>query len=267
MEYSYLRSPTKMKILIALKDNNLSSLRDIEKLTCRRSQNLSPALRELTKQGTVKRIRRGQYKLTTRGKLIAEKISKTLDYLEFMEKNRDFFDSHCIKSLPRQFLESLDVFTDSKIISNKINPQNVIDFLSEMFKQEDKFILGASPLITLEWSRAITSAATKGVTVKLITPEYIIDEIFKEEFIENTKAFFYAPNAEWFVNSSLKVGFGVTSHAIILGFFDKEKKFDILEWLYSKNKKAIEWGIELYNEIEKESKKLKLEKTLLHSQA
>ncbi|GCC11480.1 hypothetical protein IPdc08_01535 [archaeon] len=267
MEFSYLRSPTKMDILIALRDNNLSSLRDIEKLTCRRSQNLSPALRELTKQGTVERVRRGQYKLSTRGRLIAEKINETLDYLEFLDKNMGFLDSHCIKSLPWQFLKSLDVFTDSKIISNKINPQNLIDFLSEMFNQEDKFILGASPLVTLEWSRVITSAATKGVTVKLITSEYIIDEIFKEEFIENTKAFFYAPNVEWFVNSSLKVGLGVTSHAIILGFFDKERKFDILEWLYSKNKKAIEWGIELYDEIEKGSKKLNVEKRLLHSHA
>ncbi len=267
MEFSYLKSPTKMDILIALKDKHLSSLKDIEELTCRRSQNLSPVLRELTKQGAVKRVRRGQYKLSTRGKLIAEKISDTQNYLEFMEKNREFLDSHCIKSLSQQFLGSLDVFTDSKIISSKINPQNVIDFLSEMFNKEDEFILGASPLVTLEWSRAITSAATKGVSVKLITPEYIIDEIFKEEFIENTKAFFYAPNAKWFVNSNLKVGLGVTSHAIILGFFDKEKKFDILEWLYSKNKKAIEWGIELYNEIEKGSKKLKLEKRLLHSHA
>ncbi len=251
------RLPLKLRVLVAL-NNNPSGLKDIQKMTNTKAQNLCPALRELCRHGVVKKLRRGQYRLSTRGKLIAAKMAETLEYIEFLENNKSFFDSHCLESLPRKFLDDFAVFRYSKIIDSKINPQRAIDHISGIFNREEEFILGASPVITMEWSMAITHAAKSGVDVKLITPEFVLKEILRDEFIKNTRTFFTLPNTEWFVNPRLKFSIGVTSRCVVLGFFTSKGEFDPFEYLYSDSKEAIRWGARLFNKIKNTSRKIEM---------
>ncbi|WP_456474117.1 helix-turn-helix transcriptional regulator [Candidatus Pyrohabitans sp.] len=252
------RLPLKLRVLIALNNNNPSGLKDIQKITNTKAQNLCPALRELCRQGVVKKLRRGQYGLSVRGKLIAAKMAETFEYIDFLDDNKNFFDSRCLESLPRKFLDDFAVFRYSTLIDNKINPQRAIYHISEMFTREEEFILGASPVITMEWSMAITHAAKRGVDVKLITPEFVLKEILRDEFIKNTRTFFTLPNTEWFVNPHLKFGIGVTSRYVVLGFFTNKGEFDPFEYLYSDNKEAIRWGVRLFNEIKSMSRKIEM---------
>ncbi len=231
---------TEEKVLVALLKGGYS-IQELEREVKRNRRTIYRVIDRL--EGFVQREKRGRYALTPLGEVLAQKAQEYMKLKELLERHRSFWLSHEFRAIPEPLLLELGALHNSHIVSTGVTPDRAIKTITLAFKNAKERIIGISPIVTLEWARAIVEQADAGVKISLITTEDVLKMQKEKEFRK------YSPvnhkNIDLIINNDIKLGFMSNMESVALALFN-DRGLDFQNILVSKDPKAVEWGEKLF---------------------
>jgi len=232
-------------ILVSLREGKkaLSELRTELEIS---STTAIHALRELEKEHLVLQDEHRDYALTKIGEVIALKLSDFIDAIKVLKKHEDFWLTHDLSGIPPHLLEKIGWLKDSALIEAPATDVLKIftDFIDIL--KNSKEIRGITSMFIPEFGSLLEELAIeKNVDVELILTEEILEGIDKETL----KRIFVDKSSKlklYMMKEDTKVAFTVTDYLISFGLFNIDGTYDWNKDLVSYNRKAIEWGRELF---------------------
>lgn len=197
------------------------------------------------------------YHLTAIGKIITLKLTDTFKVMSVLDAHKDFWLTHEMDGIPKEFLERIGELEEAEII--KSTPTDVIKSLAYYFKlvRGAKEVYGVSPIFHPRFPEIIEKLVEKGTKVKLVLTEEIF-EIGKEKYYHLFEELINKENFQvWVSESPIKVAFTVTDSFLALALFNLDGGFDSNNDLVSENKRAINWGRELFEYYKKRANRVK----------
>jgi predicted transcriptional regulator len=204
------------------------------------------ALRELEKDRLVFENEKRYYALTKIGEVIALKLSDFVDAIVVLKRHEDFWLTHDLSGIPPHLLEKIGWLKDSTIAK---------DTATDIFKVHTSFInllarakklRGVSSIFVPEYPLVLEELIlSKKADVELILTkgvlEKIDEEILKKIFADKNSKF-----KLYITKEDAKAAFTTTDYFFSLGLFHVNGTYDYNSDLVSYDKKAIEWGQELF---------------------
>ncbi len=232
-------------ILVSLGEGKkaLSELRDVLGVS---STTAIHALRELEKDNLIFQDETRDYALTKIGEVIALKLTDFMDAIDVLKKHEDFWLTHDLSGIPPHLLEKIGWLQDSTLFE---------DTATDIFKVHTSFInllanakkiRGVSSIFVPEYPTLFEQLILKkkadvGLIVTKEVLEKIDKEILKEIFTDKRSKF-----KLYLTKEDAKAAFTVTDFSLSLGLFHVDGTYDYNRDLVSYDKKAIEWGKELF---------------------
>ena len=232
-------------ILVSLKEDKkaLSELRNELGIS---STTAIHALRELEKDNLLFQDETRDYALTKIGEVIALKLTDFMDAIDVLKKHEDFWLMHDLRGIPPHLLEKIGWLRDSTLIEAPATDvlkifTNFVDILKNA-----KEIRGVTSMFIPDFGSLLKELTLeKNVDVELILTEEILEEIDKEIL----KRIFADKSSKlklYMMKGEVKVAFTVTDYLLSFGLFNIDGTYDWNKDLISYNRKAIEWGSELF---------------------
>ena len=232
-------------ILVSLKEDKkaLSELRDELGIS---STTAIHALRELEKDNLLFQDKTRDYALTKIGEVIALKLTDFMDAIDVLKKHEDFWLTHDLRGIPPHLLEKIGWLRDSTLFE---------DTATDIFKVHTSFInllanakkiRGVSSIFVPEYpplfeELILKKKADVGLIVTAEVLEKIHKGILKKIFADKSS------KLELYITTKdVKAAFTVTDFSLSLGLFHVDGTYDYNRDLVSYDKKAIEWGKELF---------------------
>jgi predicted transcriptional regulator len=242
-----MRRLAEEKVLVALLAGECS-IQELEKGLEHNRRTIYRAIGRL--EGFVKKQRRGRYALTPPGEVLAQKAQEYMELKELLEKHKPFWLSHELQAIPEPLLLELGALRNSHIISTGVTPDRAIKTITQAFENAKERIIGISPIVTLEWARAVVKQADRGIKISLITTEEVLKMQKEGEFRK------YSPvnheNIDLMINNDIKLAFMSNMESVALALFN-DRGLDFQNILVSKDPKAVEWGKRLFRYYKKRS--------------
>lgn len=196
------------------------------------------------------------YHLTAIGKIITLKLTDTFKVMGVLDAHKDFWLTHDMDGIPKEFLERIGELEEAEII--KSTPSNVFKTFSYYFQlvRNAKKVEGVSPILHPRFPPIIEKIVTRGADVKLVLTEEIF-ETGKEKYDHLFEELINKKNFQvWVSESPIKIAFTVTDSFISLALFNLDGSYDPNTDLVSKNKGAINWGRELFGYYKSRARKV-----------
>jgi predicted transcriptional regulator len=252
-----LFSEKRKSFLLFLKEGPKSIEEILEKLQVSRTA-LLPQIKKLKEENIV--IHEGdKYRLDLIGKIIVEKMQPLIETIEVFEKNPDFWADRKLAPIPSHMKQRINELGAYRLIEPDlshtfdINPEFVTHlsksssihmFLSYFHPQFPSFFL---------------DLARKGINISLILSEAVYLR-FEQDFKTEEQKFLNLHNTGLFIPDKKGIetpaAFSSTDKTMILGLFNENGKFDN-QYVISSDKKAIEWGEDLFKYYKAASKEIK----------
>lgn len=140
------------------KKSNLTQLSNIQDLKLSETRR---HLSRLTEVGLVQKNLDGTYQLTNYGVQILGQI----DNISFFTENQEYFQSHSIEYIPKQFLSNFDLLKSSHLIDDMLNFMRILNQLISQAKTHAYVILEKIPWVS---TPAIIQAINRGVKFRII---------------------------------------------------------------------------------------------------
>ena len=242
-------------ILVSLREGKkaLSELRTELEIS---STTAIHALRELEKDNFVFQDEHRDYALTKIGEVIALKLSDFINVIDVLKKHEDFWLTHDLSGIPEQLLEKIGCLKDSTLFE---------DTAIDIFKVHTSFInllagakklRGVSSIFVPEYPLLFEELILKKkADVELILTKEVLEkidkEILKKIFTDKSSKF-----KLYITKEDAKAAFTVTDFFFSLGLFHVDGTYDYNRDFVSYDKKAIEWGNELFEWYRKRAKKV-----------
>ena len=232
-------------ILICLREGKkaLSELRDELGVS---STTAIHALRELEKDNLLFQDETRDYALTKIGEVIALKLTDFMDAIDVLKKHEDFWLTHGLSGIPPHLLVKIGWLRDSTLIEAPATDvlkifTNFVDILKNA-----KEIRGVTSMFIPDFGSLLKELTLeKNVDVELILTEEILEGIDKE-ILERIFAGKSSKLKLYMMKEDVKVAFTVTDYLLSFGLFNIDGTYDWNKDLISYNRKAIEWGRELF---------------------
>jgi len=232
---------------------SLAQLRDGLKIS---STTAIHALRELEKSNLTFEDKDRNYSLTEIGRIIALKLIDFSTTAEVLKRHERFWLEHDLSGIPVNLLKNLTALYNSELIQSTVTPDSVQRFITEIFRSAKEEILGISPIVTLDWAKAVIERANSGIKVSLITTDNVL-KISHEDKFKNFSPIHH-PNIYLWVNNDLRLGLISNKETMGLTLIDiKSNILDIDKILASNDPVALKWGESLFNGLKKKSQKLR----------
>ena len=248
-------SDLRKNLLICLNEDK-KSLGDLRNELNISSTTAIHALRELEKSNLTFQDKDKNYALTTIGRIITLKLVDFSDAAEVLKKHERFWLEHDLGGIPDHMMEKIGWLKDSVLIKNteteifKVH-SNFINLL-----RNAKEIKGVSPFFIPEFAILFEELMfEKNTDIQLLLTREVYEKIDKEII----KKIFANKNLKfklYILKGNVTVAFTVTDYFLSLGFFHIDGSYDFSTDLLSYNKKAIDWGSELFEYYVKLSEKV-----------
>ena len=218
------------------------------------------AARDLEKEGfLIEKI--DGYHLTGIGKILTIKLIDWIKLVSVVKENKDYWITHNIDVLPKEFLERMGELQKLKII--KSTPTNLLQVLSLYIKMvgKTKELKGTSPVFVPQFSTLVKKLLKKKGIIQLVISKEILNpviESYRKGVDEEIKKRVEAGNLRIWVIDDIKIAMSVTDLFISIGFFNNDGTYDFSQDLVSYEKEAIEWGRELFEYYKSRAKEVKL---------
>ena len=233
-------------ILVSLREGKkaLSELRDELGMS---STTAIHALRELEKDNLLFQNTDRTYALTKIGVVIALKLTDFMDTIDVLKKHEVFWLTHDLHGVPPHLLEKIGGLQDSTLFE---------DTATDIFKVHTSFInllanakkiRGVSSIFAHEYPALFEELILKKKTdVGLIVTKEVLEKI-DQEILKKIFADKRSNKLKLYItNKDAKAAFTVTDSFLSLGLFHVDGTYDYNRDLVSYDKKAIEWGKELF---------------------
>jgi predicted transcriptional regulator len=236
------RSRLLTEILLSLNEESrkLSQLREVTGST---SQALIPKLRKLEADHLIE-TKEHKYFLTSAGKIVASGVADSFVTFWTINKFKHFWLKHYLEGIPSPLLKEIGCLYESEILKDKgMKILNVYNNQLKMIKEADH-IYGISSVVTEGYADAISERVKEGISIELIVPFHVAEELKQSPYVEKLAALKSYKNFKlMLMNEDIKVGLIVTDTRLALSLYKKEGvEYDISTGLFSSDSKAIEWG-------------------------
>ncbi len=255
-------SEIRINILIALSEKP-TTLASLVETTGRRAQLILRNIKDLEHLNLLERKGRGKYQLTSAGRILAQKAADLIKLLEVLRKHRNFWFAHDIEALPDFSLRELGALANSKLIESTANSSTSVMVGKKILMEAEERIFGVTSINNIEWKKAVTKAAQKGVKLFVVTSREVVDISTKGEFKPYTIKLLSSPNVDWRINDNIRLALGVTEKAMGLMLYTRDGLPDARRILVSENPQALKWGEEVYKYYRERSEPLDRKSALL----
>ncbi len=216
------------------------------------------ALRELEKCKLLHQDAERNYALTSIGKITARKLVDFNDAAETLHVFESFWLEHDFSAIPDDLLDKVGWLKDSRIISG--TPINVLKAYTTIIGllEESRTVQVVSSILipNIEFIHDIFTGLQE---MHLILTEDVLRpsiESIGQEWLKKIPEGYFTLNL---VRQNLKIGFfTVTDRFIALVPYRLDGTFDLHSNLMSCSKKAIDWGLELFNHYAEMSERVSL---------
>ena len=241
-------SDNRLKILQCLL-NSPQTLKEIHEKTGLNNSSISINVSSLESKGYVVN-KNDRFYLTNSSKLILTNIFYLNKSINFLDKNANFFNEHKLDNLKFNALKDISSLESSELVES--TPFDIFKTM-KLYKEfgfRSKSIKTIFPFMYPQINEIFTDWFENDVEIKLILEKNVSDA-FAESF--NNYRFDKKSNSKILVKpleEGLDFALFVTEEVIILGFYKNDGKFDQNAVYISKEKEAILWGNEIFEEYE-----------------
>lgn len=158
-----LASESRFGILQELKEKNWK-MNDIARKLDLTTTETFRQLQRLSEASLAKKQPEGTYAITEYGRLVLEFSSP----LGFLLKNKEYFLTHDIRQLPRQFIMRLSELSEASLVSGMVESTTKI---STMIGQAVQYMWAISPEPLPQPFDAISKEVPKGAQYRVISPQ------------------------------------------------------------------------------------------------
>jgi predicted transcriptional regulator len=254
--HSIYSSRLKIQILLALL-NDKASLSQLREVTGSTSQALIPKIRALEKQGLIESVTYA-YCLTPIGRVVAINVYEYVRLMGGINQHHTFFADHDLADLPLPFLSRIgDLYNSEPKQDTTTDMFYVYSHYLEILK-DALYIHGISSVASPGLAQFIAEKVVTGIPVELVVNNEVIGLLTKEPYASNMKRLVEFPNfSVWVTTEKLRVGLTVTDKYLSLGLFKKDTNlYDSSSDLFSNDRRAVEWGEDLFSFYKERSTKL-----------
>ena len=231
-------------IQLAEERKNLDSLRNDLNVS---SPTASHALRELDEEKLIYQDSERNYMLTNIGEIVARGLIDFNDTMETLYTFESFWLDHDLSAIPDDLLDRIGWLKDSSIISGTpINVLQAYTTIIGLLKESKKVHVVSSILIpNIEFIHDMFTG--------LSDMHFILTEDVLDPSIENIGREWLGKLPEnyfklYVIRQNPKLGFfTVTDRFVALVLYRLDETFDLHSNLMSYSKKAIDWGLALFN--------------------
>lgn len=222
------------KILISLQNSNanltqISNILDLKLSETRRH------LSRLTEVKLVERKPDGSYRLTNYG----EQILTQVENIKFFTENKEYFQTHSVKQIPREFQGRLGDLSISDLHSKMMNYLKEIEDVINYSTDNLNIIVDELPFTIIS---SIDNAIKRGVTIKIISKELESTEREKLAHI------FASPKVSLRTIDTPGVMLIVSNLKTAISFPNMQNRFTYHGFI-SKNVWALNWSKELFQKL------------------
>ena len=241
-------SDNRLKILHCLLDSP-QTLKWIHEKTGLNNSSISINISSLESKGYVVTTN-DIFHLTNTSKLILTNIFYLNKSINFLDENANFLNLHKLDNLKFNALKDISSLESSELIES--TPFDIFKTvkLYKEFGFRSKYIRTIFPFMYPQINEIFTDWFENDVEIKLILEKNVSDA-FTESF--NNYKFDKESNSKISVKTiekGLDFTLFVTDEIIILGFYKNDGKFDQNAVYISKEKEAILWGRDIFEEYE-----------------
>ena len=196
----------------------------------------------LTEVDLIKRNSDSSYSLTNFGKIILEQI----DEIAFFTKHKEYFQSHNVDRIPREFKKRLGELSNSEYEHNILNYIRKMEIVIKEAEEEVWLLVNQFPLNHLS---LIVEAIERGVRIKIIEPiNRLINPDLEAMAPEETLALDRmktTPLLEQKMLEEMNVFMYLSEKNCVLDFPTLEGKNDYIGFV-SRDEKTLKWGRDLF---------------------
>lgn len=254
-----LRSDKRRKILLFLRESpkNIEELTELLDSSCTA---VLPQIKKLTERGLVKQENKN-YRLSTVGLIVTEKMVPLLGTLRVFEVNPDYWTQKDLTGIPSFLRSKLEMLTRYKVIEPQLN---------RMFEPPEEFISSLKKSTEIMYFSSFFRPCFSGFDQDFLKKKTTSTFIFTKNFFElifssrpeDTEDLLLSKNSNLYIYDGISsvVSLTVTERFMALLLLNKKGKLD-QNLLISYESEAIEWGKELFMHYMDLSKKASCEKT------
>ena len=229
----------------------------LREVTGSTSQALIPKIRNLEKQGLIESVTYA-YCLTPPGRVVAMNVDGYVRLIGGINQHHTFFADHDLSDLPLPFLSRIgDLYNSEPKQDTTTDMFYVYSHYLEILK-DALYIHGISSVASPGLAQFIAEKVVTGIPVELVVNSEVIGLLTKEPYASNMKRLVEFPNfSVWVTTEKLRVGLTITDKYLSLGLFKKDTNlYDSSSDLFSSDRRAVEWGEDLFRYYKERSTKL-----------
>jgi predicted transcriptional regulator len=256
-----LRSDKRRKILLFLRDGP-KNIEEITGLLGSSCTAVLPQVKKLAEKGLIKQENKN-YRLSTVGLIVSEKMVPLLGTLEVFEGNLDYWAQKDLTGIPSFLRLKLEMLTHYKVIEPQLN---------RMFEPPEEFMNSLKKSTEIMHFSSFFQPCFSGFDQDFLKKRTDSTFIFTKNFFERISSpnseeaeyllFPRSSNLYIYDGISSLVSLTVTERFMSLMLLNKKGKLD-QSLLISSESEAIEWGKELFMYYRGLSKKVSGEETNL----
>jgi len=251
-------SKLRLAILDALAEKPMS-LSDLRRKVNANAPNTSSKAKDLEELGMVER-KQGAYELTPWGRAVQRRTIKTASFFSAYEKHKDFWESHITSGIPPELWDDLGDLDDAYIIGT--SPTNVVQLheaFIEALNSAKSHVHGMTPLYQEAYFQAAVSWVQNKIPAKVILTDEILKICADRAGKDIVQLCDTADTLRLFAYPKLPVAIMVSEASFTLALESTGKTASFVDMnLWSKNQKAMDWGIRLFEYYKASSKPVKL---------
>lgn len=239
-------SDIRIKVLIDLLDGPLK-IRDINKRSLLSYSSISSNIHKLCAEGYVEKIH-NSFQLTNLGLIYTTILMDFRDVIATISNNADFWLDHDISSLSIEDLNKLSSLEGSELIRcNSMDIYKTHKEFKRLFKNS-KNLKVIFPYLHPEYPKLIRRLILKGIKVELVVSRDILDSFIRDIGNDVVKKGIYDGNFSIkYLDEDIKIALAISNEFITVGLFKLDGTYDQNRLLLSDRKKAIDWGLSIFD--------------------
>ena len=244
-------SEKRKKVLLLLQDGPKEMQFILKSLNTTR-QNLLPQM-SILKEHHLITHEKDVCELTIIGKEILDKIAPALNTVKVFEDNIDYWGSHTIDFIPKEFLRRIAELGSCNLVELQIQETFEEDrsFIEEAKKS--KFLFVITSFIFPNYNDVLSELIAAGAEISIIVSSGVYEKLLQENprdlqhFVSNTQVKIYK-----YPDSFAFLSFSLTDHSVMFRLLTLEGNYDNKRMLCS-SPQALEWGKDFFYSYMKKS--------------
>jgi predicted transcriptional regulator len=254
---SPLRTELKRKILLSLLEKE-RKIAELKSCVGARETSILHVLEEFQRLNLLAKTE-GTYRLSSLGVIEAIICRECFSTVEVIKKFKDFWLHHDLAGIPTNLLLTVGALEDSILIRSEPSELNIVHKTFIDIAKASKRMRGISPIFHPDFIPLFGQLLDQGNTIELIVSSSVLKKITGSADPTLLGKYLGENKLKIFLKNDLKVALLLTENVFSLGLFALSGEYDDKTDLVSRNRQAIQWGEQLFEETLKGSRKMGLD--------